>query len=132
MKLFQAVRRYKKWIVRVPLWDARECPDCSGLVIGDKGQDAHRAYHEAIWQFQEETIEAIRQTAAGAGLTTGYDEIAGGEADGLELRDDELHDAKRRRVPWRIAMMTDSENEEPLTRRVLASAGGDDDDYAGD
>jgi len=112
MPLFQAVRRYKKWPVRVPLWDARECPDCLSLVIGDSAQDKHRAYHEAIWQFQDETIEALRQVAAGAGLTSGYAEPGSGEADGLELRDDEQHDAKRRRVPWRLAMMTADDAEE--------------------
>jgi hypothetical protein len=119
MPLFQAVRRYKKWPVRLPLHDGRECPDCAAIITGNKGQELHRAYHEAMWQFQEQTIEAIRQTATGAGLLAEHD-LSGGEADGLDLYDDEEHDSRRRRVPWRIAMMTRDEDDD----------GGEDDDDA--
>lgn len=113
MPIFQAVRRYKKWPIRVPLWDARECPDCGALTIGDNGQDEHRAYHEAIVEWQDWAEEVIKQAAAGAGLTPWEPTGDAGEYHALDLNPDELHDAKRRRIPW---------------ARLAPSTTGDDDD----
>src|ERR1700758_5488762 len=71
MPLFQSVRRAKRWPVVIPVYDGRRCPDCGALVLADKGQELHRAWHEAQADWQEQVREAIRATAAGAGLTVG-------------------------------------------------------------
>lgn len=110
MPIFQAVRRTKRWPVRLPLHDGRECPDCSALVTGDRGQDAHRAYHEALVEWQEWAEDAFRQVAAGAGLTVA--EPDAGEYHGLDVNADELHDAKRRRVPWRALVTSTVQDRE--------------------
>lgn len=112
MPIFQTVRRTKRWPVRLPLHDGRECPDCGALVIGDKGQDDHRAYHEAMRDWQDSVTEAIRQTAIGAGLTVGCGDDSAGEYHGLDVNDDELHDSKRRRVPWRTLVTNAMQEDE--------------------
>lgn len=109
MPLFQAVRRAKRWPACIPVYDGRRCPDCAAVVLGDKGQELHRAHHEAQREWQDQVIEAIRQTAAGAGLTVS--EAGGGEIDGLELQADEQYDQSRR-VSWRTLMTSTAEYRE--------------------
>jgi hypothetical protein len=99
MPLFQSVRRAKRWPIVIPIYDGRRCPDCGGTVLADKAQELHRAWHEAQREWQEGVIEAIRSTAAGAGLSVG-EAPSGGEIDGLDLQADEAYDQSRR-VSWR-------------------------------
>jgi hypothetical protein len=130
MPLFQAVRRAKRWPVVIPIYDGRRCPDCGALVLGDKGQDLHRAHHEAQLHWQEAITEALRQTATGAGLSVGED-AGGGEIAGLDLQADEEHD-RNRRVSWRtLATRTADDDDERLTAKVRRALRGneyDDDD----
>lgn len=97
--LFQAVRRAKRWPVVIPIYDGRRCLDCGSLVIGDKGQELHRAWHEATLNWQEQVNEALAQIARAAGLAAAQSP-EGGEIGGLDELPDEQHDA-RRRVSWR-------------------------------
>lgn len=133
MPLFQAVRRAKRWPVVLPLYDGRRCPDCGALALGDKGQELHRAHHEAQREWQEQVIEAIRATAAGAGLSVR--EATGGEIGGLEELADEQHDQSRR-VSWRTLMADRSaaeDDDERLTAKARrALQGGEYDDEEDD
>jgi len=97
--LFQAVRRAKRWPVVIPIYDGRRCPDCGSLVIADKGQELHRAWHEATLNWQEQVNDALAQIAAAAGLNAAQSPD-GGEISGLDQLPDEQYDGNRR-VSWR-------------------------------
>ena len=109
MPLFQAVRRAKRWSACIPVYDGRRCPDCAAVVLSDKGQELHRAWHEAQREWQDQVIDALRATALGAGLTVG--EHSGGEIDGLELQADEQYD-RSRRVSWRTLMTSTAREDD--------------------
>lgn len=114
--LFQSVRRAKRWPVVIPIYDGRRCPDCGALVLADKGQELHRAWHEAQLGWQDGIVEAMHQLVTAAGLTA-VERPVGGEIDGLEQLADEQHDGNRR-VSWRTL----------ITTRAMAADGNDDDE----
>ena len=44
MRLFTRSR----WPVVIGLYDARQCPVCAAMVLGNTGQRAHQAFHDEL------------------------------------------------------------------------------------
>lgn len=48
----------RAWPLVIPIYDARQCPDCCALVAGKAAQRAHEAWHAQLAdQLEEEPAE---------------------------------------------------------------------------
>lgn len=73
MSLLSTVRyhgRGARWRTVIPIYDARECPQCGALVSGAKSRIKHRNDHEILRTWQHDLLNSLEIIAENAGLTT--------------------------------------------------------------
>lgn len=125
-KLLQTVRRAKRWPVKDPIRDARECPDCAAAVYGDKGQEQHRLWHERQLDWQEQVMETLEQIVRKSGLNA-VQPGAAGEIGGLDPMEDEQYGGTRR-VSWSALLASRADGGDDYQRVSLTDDEADDDD----
>lgn len=91
-----------KWPIVLPLYDGRQCPECSAVVFGWQAQQTHKTYHKrfaALDKAVRQLIEAVRVLATDAGFAIREAPVEdGGEDDDEGLDVDERLQVKVGRV----------------------------------
>lgn len=60
-----------KWPIVMPLYDGRQCPMCSAVVLGWRAQQLHEGEHNARAEWEEWAVATIYALAEKAGLELG-------------------------------------------------------------
>lgn len=57
-----------RWPIVMPLYDGRQCPMCSAIVLGWKAQELHENEHNARAEWEDWAVETIYELCARAGV----------------------------------------------------------------